>query len=72
MTALDLYKYINDNNIEWHYQDNDGTEDVMIFPYSFQIGDFAKLLCQSSFDDGGIALVLLVCTQSVAEGNKLI
>lgn len=30
MTELELYKYINDNDIEWNRQDNDGTPDVLI------------------------------------------
>jgi len=53
MEAIDLYKYINDNNIEWHYQDNDGTEDVIIFPYAFQVEDFNKLI-KDQVGDGGI------------------
>lgn len=54
MTELELYKFINDNNIEWHKRENDGTPDVVIFPHIFQIEDFQKLLSKSSFDDGGI------------------
>ncbi len=54
MTELSLYKYINDNGIEWHRRDNDGTPDVIIFPYYFQIEDFKKMLSNSLFDDGGI------------------
>jgi len=29
MTAIELYKFIEDNNIEWHYEDNEGNEDVV-------------------------------------------
>ena len=54
MTELELYKFINDNNIEWHRQDNDGTPDVIFFPYYHQIEDFRKILSVSSFDDAGI------------------
>ena len=51
MTELELYKYINDNNIEWHRQDNDGTPDIIIFPYIFHINEFNKLV-RSILDDG--------------------
>lgn len=44
MTELELYKYINDNNIEWHRQDNDGTPDIIMFPLTFQIDEFVVLL----------------------------
>jgi len=51
MTELELYKYINDNNIEWHRRDNDGTPDIVIFPYTFQVEEFANLI-KSSIDEG--------------------
>lgn len=56
MTAIELYKFIEDNNIENRYEtDNEtGIRDVLIFPYTFQVHDFYKLLGKSSFDDGGI------------------
>ena len=43
MTELELYKYINDNNIEWHRQDNDGTPDIIMFPLTFQLDEFVEL-----------------------------
>lgn len=52
MTELELYKYINDNNIEWHRQDNDGTPDIIIFPLTFQIDEFVKLVKGYASDDG--------------------
>jgi hypothetical protein len=52
MTELDLYRYINDYNIEWHRQDNDGTPDIIIFPYIFQMEDFAKIVKDYSGDGG--------------------
>lgn len=54
MKALDLYKFINDNNVEWHKQNNDGTPDVLMFPHIREVEDFAKLLSSSHFDDSGI------------------
>jgi hypothetical protein len=53
MTELELYKYINDNNIEWHRQDNDGTPDIIMFPLTFQIDEFVKLV-KGYTSDGGI------------------
>lgn len=54
MTELGLYKYIVDNNIEWHWID----DDVLIFPYYFQIKDFMDLLGVSAFDDDGVPCVM--------------
>lgn len=59
MTAIELYKFINTNGIEWHYRDNDGTEDVLIFPYITQIEEFNKLLGSYMFDDGGIECTMM-------------
>jgi hypothetical protein len=42
MKALDLYKFIKDNNVEWHRQDNDGTPDVLMFPSLSDVKDFAN------------------------------
>ena len=53
MTELDLYKYIQENNIEWHWSYNDGEKDVIIFPYFFQLEDLANKLSPCFFDDGG-------------------
>jgi hypothetical protein len=54
MTELELYKFIKDNNIEWHKQDNNGEQDVIIFPNTTEVKDFQKLLSYEMFDDGGI------------------
>jgi hypothetical protein len=58
MTELDLYKFINDNNIEWHRQDNDGTPDIIIFPFIFQLDEFYKLLKGYKTDEGGLEIRL--------------
>lgn len=52
MNDLDLYKYINNNNIEWHKRDNNGEKDVVIFPYTFQVEDFVKLVKNYDSDEG--------------------
>lgn len=59
MTELELYKFINDNSIEWHRQNNDGTPDILIFPYTFQLEDFCKLVKDYNADDGGLVIRLL-------------
>lgn len=54
MTELELYKYIEENNIEWHKLDNNGVDDVFILPYYFQIESLHKILSSCLFDDDGI------------------
>ena len=58
MTELELHKYINENNIEWHKQDNEGSEDVIIFPTYVELHGFNKMLSPCSFDDGGIQCII--------------
>jgi hypothetical protein len=52
MTELELYKFINDNNVEWHKRDNEGTEDVVILPYIFLLEEFSKLIKDYDSDEG--------------------
>lgn len=52
MTELELYKYINDNDIEWHRHDNNGENDVVILPYIFQLEEFSKLISNYHTDEG--------------------
>ena len=59
MTELELYKFINDNDIEWHRQDNDGNSDVIIFPYTFHLEDFCKIVDGCNEDEGGLEIRLL-------------
>lgn len=51
MTALELYKFINDNNVEYTYISDD---EVIIFPYYFQLEKFSGILTPGIFDDGGL------------------
>lgn len=55
MTELKLYKFINENNIEWHRQDNDGTPDILIFPHIFELEEFTDLIVDYNTDGGLIA-----------------
>lgn len=56
MTALQLHKFIEDNGIEWRWETNEsGEDDVIIFPYSFQMHDFNEIMKGSGvLDDGGV------------------
>ena len=54
MTELELHKYIVENNIEWHRHENDGADDVLIFPAFHQIESFCKILSSGILDDTGI------------------
>lgn len=57
--AIDFYKYIKKNSIEWHWFENDeGYQDVVILPYIFQLEDFMELLSETDFDDEGVKCVL--------------
>lgn len=45
MTELQLYKYINENNIEWHRQNNEeGVEDICIMPRFSHLQEFVVLI----------------------------
>jgi len=52
MTELDLYRFIEENDIEWRYEDNSWYKDVLIFLYTFQLEGFAKLVKGIRFDEG--------------------
>ena len=54
MKALDLYKFIHDNNIEYHWDNNNNERDVIIFPYTFQIERLNKLLPSHLFEEEGV------------------
>jgi len=56
MKAIDFYKFINDNDIEFHWHTNDETKerDVIFFPYYWQIEYMKELLSATDFDDSGI------------------
>ena len=59
MKAIELYKFIHDNNVEFHWRDNEGTKDVIIFPYTFWMDEFSKLIKGCDFDGQGIECRLM-------------
>jgi hypothetical protein len=56
MKAIDFYKFINENNIEFHWHENPETKerDVLFFVNYWQIKDLSKLLTNADFGDEGI------------------
>jgi len=54
MTAIQLYKFINKNECEYHWHD----EDVILFVNAGDITEFCDLLGGSTFDDEGIKVTL--------------
>lgn len=50
MTELELYKFIKNNDIEWHkYND-----EIIIYVYSCELKYFYRICSPSLFDGGGI------------------
>ena len=60
MKAIEFYKYIHENNIEYHWTYNIETNerDVLFFPYYWQIEDLSKLLTAVDLDEDGIGCVM--------------
>lgn len=56
MDALGLYKFINDNRLEWH-KTNDGY-DVILFVNIYEIEDWNKLLGSGIMDEEGISCTM--------------
>lgn len=54
MTEIELYKFIRDNDIEWHWRDNDGQEDVYILPFYFNLPDLIEILGGTILTNEGI------------------
>ena len=57
MNALDLYKFVNDNKIEYHKSMSDENE-IYLFVNNRLIDKFNKLLGLSIIDDGGLNCVM--------------
>lgn len=52
MTELSLYKYVTENGIEWHRQDNDGRDDILIFPHICDLDGFVELVQGYTGEEG--------------------
>ena len=58
MKAIELYRFVNDNSMEWHRIKNGSVMEVFLFIDMIDINEFYKLLTPAIFEDGGIACVL--------------
>ena len=55
MTELELYKFINDNGIEYHYYNCcDKNKKIMMFVNIYDIDEFNKLLGKRIMEEEGI------------------
>lgn len=59
MTELDLYKFITDNEVEWHRHDNEGEEDIIIMPYIFHLEEFSEITKDYDRDGQGLDIKLM-------------
>lgn len=59
MTELELYKFINDNGIEYHYYNcYDKNKKIMMFVNIYDIDEFNKLLGKRIMEEEGINCVM--------------
>jgi hypothetical protein len=57
MNALKLYKFIEENSIEWHWHEHEN--DVLIFIMSYHLYDWFQLMKgHSLLDEGGIECIM--------------
>lgn len=56
MNALQLYKFITENKIEYHYTND--KDDVYMFVNYSEIEDFHKILSPNDFDEYGIECIM--------------
>lgn len=54
MKTLELYKFIEEHNIEYHWHD----DDVIMFVNCRDIEEFNKLLPNTIYDDDGIESIM--------------
>ena len=54
MKAIDLYKFINENNLEYHWHN----DDVILFINLLYLEEFNKLLGPHILNDDGISCIM--------------
>ncbi len=52
MTELELYRFVEDKDIEWHRNDNEGIPDVIAFVYPFDVEEFSQMIKSYLRDEG--------------------
>lgn len=58
MKAIELKEFVEEQDIEYHYYVQNEDRDVYFFVPFYCIKDFAKLLDNFDFDDGGVECYL--------------
>ena len=56
MKEITLYKFVNENDIEYHYVDSE--DDIILFVPYYLIEDFAETIGTSIMDEEGLECVL--------------
>lgn len=70
MNELDLYKFLEENNVETRWQENEkGVFNLAAWIPHYALKKFCEMLGAHAFDDGGIADVFLCQDASVYIGN---
>jgi len=59
MNTIQLYKFINNNEIEWKWSSKDNERDVIIFVPTYLTRDFCKLFTPSFFADSGFECTMM-------------
>lgn len=57
-TAIELYKFVKDNRLDYNIFDHEGQKDVLLFVNVIDIKDFMDLLGNSIFDEDGISCTM--------------
>ncbi len=58
MGELELYKFIKENDIEYHWNKNDGNDDVIIFINFYELKDWSNLLGGEITHESGIDCIM--------------
>ncbi len=54
MTAIEIYRFISENELEWSYNFRDNKPDVILFVEIYNLEGFHKVLPRCIFDDSGL------------------
>ncbi len=58
MKVKDLILFIHDYQVEWHWFDDNGNSNVIIFVNDIHLSEFREILSVNDYDDEGIDVVL--------------
>ena len=58
MTELELYKFVNDNRIEYHYHCYENDKKIMMFVSNGYIDEFNELLGEGIMEEEGVNCVM--------------